>query len=104
MRALSVRIRRPEPRVLPRAPLHLRGGGRAGDRQGTQQVRQGRDQTQHPMTTSGGPPGPPIEEYPMKSATRSTIDKDEFLRRIDRAWGLHPGPGCLAFEADDRYV
>ena len=40
----------------------------------------------------------------MKSATRSTIDKDEFLGRIDRAWGLHPNPGCLAFETDDRYV
>ena len=40
----------------------------------------------------------------MKSATRRIIEKDPFLRRIDRAWGLHPGAGCLAFEIDDRYV
>jgi hypothetical protein len=40
----------------------------------------------------------------MKSATRKAIDKDQFLQRIDRAWGLHPGSGCLALVIDERYV
>ena len=40
----------------------------------------------------------------MKSATPRIIEKDPFIRRLDRAWGLHPGAGCLAFEIDDRYV
>src|SRR4051794_21926185 len=40
----------------------------------------------------------------MKFATRKIVKKSPFLQRIDKAWGLHPGAGCHAFEIDDRYV